>query len=159
MPVGYGHGLSWLLSNRGHMLVSGVRVPIAGRVTMDLTMVDVTEVPDARVGDEVVLFGHQAGGSILLEEIAGWSETLPYEVMCTIGKRVTRLYCRAGRAVRMTTLVGERPEWTAAADDYIRRRRTPALAPRTPAARLLCASAAMAFPVTRWLTRMSITCR
>src|SRR5207249_7930217 len=56
VAVGYGHGLSWLLSNRGHMLVGGVRVPIVGRVTMDLTMVDVTDLPDPRVGDEVVLF-------------------------------------------------------------------------------------------------------
>lgn len=128
VPVGYGHGYSWLLSNRGEMLVSGQRVPIVGRVTMDLTMVDVTDVPEAAVGSEVVLFGEQAGAQLPVEEVAGWSETLPYEVMCTIGKRVTRLYCRGGRAVRMTTLVGERPEWTAAADDYIRRRKAPALA-------------------------------
>lgn len=122
VPVGYGHGYSWLLSNRGQMLVGGRRVPILGRVTMDLTMVDVTDVPQAAVGAEVVLFGEQGGARITVEEVAAWSETLPYEVMCTIGKRVTRLYRRAGRAVRMTTLVGERPEWTAAADDYLRRR-------------------------------------
>jgi alanine racemase len=125
VPVGYGHGYSWLLSNRGQMLVGGRRVPILGRVTMDLTMVDVTEVAEAAVGSEVVLFGEQAGARLPVEEVALWSETLPYEVMCTIGKRVTRLYCRGGRAVRMTTLVGERPEWTAAADDYIRRRGMP----------------------------------
>lgn len=122
VPVGYGHGYSWLLSNRGEMLVAGRRVPILGRVTMDLTMVDVTDAPDVAVGDEVVLFGEQRGARITVEEVAAWSETLPYEVMCTIGKRVTRLYRRAGRAVRMTTLVGERPEWTASADDYLRRR-------------------------------------
>lgn len=122
VPAGYGHGYSWLLSNRGEMLVAGQRVPILGRVTMDLTMIDVTDVPEAAVGSEVVLFGEQGGASITVEDVAAWSETLPYEVMCTIGKRVTRLYCRGGRAVRMTTLVGERPEWTAAADDYIRRR-------------------------------------
>lgn len=127
VPVGYGHGYSWLLSNRGEMLVAGRRVPILGRVTMDLSMIDVTEVPEAAVGTEVVLFGEQQGGHIRVEEVAAWSETLPYEVMCTIGKRVTRLYRRAGRAIRMTTLVGERPEWTAAADDYLRRR--DALAP------------------------------
>lgn len=122
VPVGYGHGYSWLLSNRGQMLLKGRRVPIVGRVTMDLTMVDVTDVPDAAVGDEVVLFGEQDGASIPVEEFAAWSETLPYEVMCTLGKRVPRLYRQGGRAVRMTTLVGERPEWTTAADDYVRRR-------------------------------------
>lgn len=121
-PVGYGHGYSWLLSNRGWMLVSGRRVPIVGRVTMDLTMIDLTEVPEVAVGDEVVLFGEQDGASIGVEEVAEWSETLAYEVMCTIGKRVARLYRRGGRAIRVTTLVGERPEWTASADDYLRRR-------------------------------------
>ena len=122
VPVGYGHGYSWLLSNRGQMLLAGVRVPIVGRVTMDLTMVDVTDVPDAAVGDEVVLFGEQGVASIPVEEFAAWSETLAYEVMCTLGKRVPRLYRQGGRAVRMTTLVGERPEWTTAADDYLMRR-------------------------------------
>lgn len=122
VPVGYGHGYSWLLSNRGQMLVRGRRVPILGRVTMDLTMVDLTGIPDVEAGDEVVLFGEQEGAAIPVEEVAAWSETLPYEVMCTIGKRVARLYRSAGRALRVTTLVGERPEWTAAADDYLRLR-------------------------------------
>jgi len=122
IAVGYGHGLSWLLSNRGHMLAGGVRVPIVGRVTMDLTMVDVTDVPAARVGDEVVLFGEQGGASISLEEVARWSETLPYEIMCTIGKRVTRIYVRGGRPVKLTSLVGEREEWIQQAADHFRLR-------------------------------------
>jgi alanine racemase len=122
VPVGYGHGYSWLLSNRGQMLLAGRRVPIVGRVTMDLTMVDVTDVPGAGVGDEVVLFGEQADAAITVEEFAAWSETLPYEVMCTIGKRVPRMYHQRGRVVRMTTLVGERLDWTAAADEYVRQR-------------------------------------
>jgi len=122
VPTGYGHGYSWLLSNRGQMLARGRRVPIVGRVTMDLTMIDLTDVPDIAVGDEVVLFGEQDGATLPVEHVAAWSETLPYEVMCTIGKRVARLYRSGGRAVRVTTLVGERPEWTAAADDYVRMR-------------------------------------
>jgi len=122
VPVGYGHGYSWLLSNRGRMLVRGRRAPIVGRVTMDLTMIDLTDVPDVEPGDEVVLFGEQDGAALPVEEIAAWSETLAYEIMCTIGKRVARLYRRGGRVVRVTTLVGERPEWTAAADDYLRQR-------------------------------------
>jgi alanine racemase len=127
VPIGYGHGYSWLLSNRGQMLLAGRRVPIVGRVTMDLTMVDVSDVPGAAVGDEVVLFGEQGAAAIAVEEVAAWSETLPYEVMCTIGKRVPRIYRREGRAVHMTTLVGERAEWTRAADDYLRRRAADAL--------------------------------
>lgn len=122
VPVGYGHGYSWLLSSRGQMLVGGRRVPILGRVTMDLTMVDVTEVPEARVGDEVVLFGSQQGVSLPVEEIARGSETLPYEILCTIGKRVTRLYVRRDHPVRVSTLIGERADWSPSVTDYLRQR-------------------------------------
>lgn len=122
VPVGYGHGYSWLLSNRGHMLVGGRRVPILGRVTMDLTMVDVTDVPGVAVGDEVVMFGEQGGVSLPVEEVATGSGTLPYEVLCTIGKRVTRLYVRADQPVRVSTLIGERADWSASVTDYLRRR-------------------------------------
>jgi alanine racemase len=122
VAVGYGHGYSWLLSNRGQMLVRGARTPIVGRVTMDLTMVDLTDLPEVRVGDEVVLFGNQGDAVITLEEVSDWSETLPYEVMCTIGKRVTRIYVRGGRPVKLTTLVGERPAWAEQAADHFRLR-------------------------------------
>src|SRR5262245_57114749 len=122
VAVGYGHGYSWLLSNRGHMLVRGTRVPILGRVTMDLTMLDVTDVPEVAVGDEVVLFGEQGEASLTLEEVAKGSETIPYEIMCTIGKRVTRIYVRDGRPVRLTTMVGESEEWTHRAADHFRLR-------------------------------------
>jgi len=122
VAVGYGHGYSWLLSNRGQMLVGGRRVPIVGRVTMDLTMLDLTTVPEARVGDDVVLFGDQHGEVLPLEEIAAGSQTLPYEIMCTIGKRVTRIYVRGGRPVKLTSLVGERAEWVAQAADHFRLR-------------------------------------
>ena len=122
VAVGYGHGYSWLLSNRGHVLASGRRVPIVGRVTMDLTMVDLTDVPAARVGDEVVLFGEQGEASLPLEEVARGSETIPYEIMCTIGKRVARIYVRGGRPVKLTSLVGEREGWVEQVADHFRRR-------------------------------------
>ncbi len=112
VPVGYGHGYSWLCSNRGEMLVGGARAPIVGRVTMDLTMIDLTDLATSlprppQAGDPVVLFGSRNGASIPIEELAGWSETLPYEVLCTIGKRVTRVYLRDGRPWRVMTLIGE----------------------------------------------------
>jgi alanine racemase len=122
VPVGYGHGYSWLLSGRGAMLVRGLRVPIVGRVTMDLTMVDLSAVPVAEPGDEVVLFGTQGDQRLSIEEVAGWSHTLHYEVMCTIGKRVTRIYVRGGRPTQLTTLVGESKAWTHAAADHFRTR-------------------------------------
>lgn len=122
VPVGYGHGYSWLMSNRGRMLVRGTSCPILGRVTMDLTMVDLTGAPEAEVGDEVVLFGEQGGVGLPLEEVARGSETLPYEIMCTIGKRVTRIYVQDGRPVKLTSLVGERAEWARQAAEHFRAR-------------------------------------
>jgi alanine racemase len=122
VAVGYGHGYSWLLSNKGRMLVCGKSVPIVGRVTMDLTMVDLTDVADAQVGDEVVLFGEQGGEALPIEEVAKGSETLPYETMCTIGKRVARIFVRGGRPVKLTTLVGESAEWAEQAADHCRMR-------------------------------------
>jgi len=122
VAVGYGHGYSWLLSNRGEMLVRGRRVPILGRVTMDLTMVDLTDVPEVALGDEVVLFGDQGDARLSLDEVARGSDTLPYEVMCTIGKRVSRIYVSGGRPVKLTSLVGDSPAWAHQAADHFRLR-------------------------------------
>src|SRR6185436_18295364 len=122
VAVGYGHGYSWLLSNRGEMLVRGRRVPILGRVTMDLTMVDLTDVPEVALGDEVVLFGNQGDAQLTLDEVARGSDTLPYEVMCTIGKRVSRIYVSGGRPVKLTSLVGDSPAWAHQAADHFRLR-------------------------------------
>jgi len=122
VAVGYGHGYSWLMSGRGRMLVRGRFVPILGRVTMDLTMIDVTDVPEIEIGDEVVLFGDQGDAALSIEEVAHGSETLPYEIMCTIGKRVTRIYVRGGRPVKLLSLVGESAEWAHQAADHFRLR-------------------------------------
>jgi alanine racemase len=108
VAVGYGHGLSRELSNRGEMLVRGRRVPVIGRVTMDLTMVDLEAVPEAQPEDEVVVFGEQESAEISIEEVAGISGTIPYEVMCQIGKRVPRVFRRGSATVKVTTLIGER---------------------------------------------------
>jgi alanine racemase len=91
IPVGYADGFSRRLSNRGQVIVRGKRYTVVGRVTMDLIMVDVG---DARVevGDEVVLIGEQNGQAISADEVAGLEETIAYEVICGIGKRVPRIY-------------------------------------------------------------------
>ncbi len=110
LPVGYGHGLPWLLSNRGEVLIRGRRAPMIGRVTMDLTMVDVTEIPDVALGDEAVLWGEQGSAAITLEEVAERAETLPYEILCSMGKRVVRVFMREGQPPKILTLIGERQE-------------------------------------------------
>ena len=94
LPVGYADGYRRRLSNRGEVLIRGQRAKVTGVVCMDLTMVDVSEIPGVQPGDEVVLLGQQGAEEISAEEMAGWAETIPYEVLCTIGKRVPRLYLR-----------------------------------------------------------------
>jgi alanine racemase len=93
LPVGYADGLPRLLSNRGEVLVRARRLPIVGRVCMDLTMIDATDAaPDLAVGEEAVLFGAQDGARIDVEEVAGWADTIGYEVLCGISRRVPRVY-------------------------------------------------------------------
>jgi alanine racemase len=92
VPVGYADGYNRLLSNRGDVVVRGQRAPIAGRVTMDQTMIDVTGIPDAAVGDEVVLIGEQAKERITADDLASHSGTIAYEVLCAIGQRVPRVW-------------------------------------------------------------------
>ncbi len=98
LPVGYGHGYPFRLSNRGEVIVGGRRVPIMGRVTMDMTMVDISDVePAPRVGDDVVLFGRQGKNIIAVDEVATWAETISYEILCGVGKRVPRIYLEDGK--------------------------------------------------------------
>jgi alanine racemase len=92
IPVGYADGYNRLLSNRGEVLIRGRKAPVAGRVCMDWTMADVTAIPGVEVGDEVVLMGSQLGQEISPEEIGGRIGTIPYEVLCSVGKRVQRIY-------------------------------------------------------------------
>lgn len=92
LPVGYADGYSRHLSNRGIVLIGGRRMPVVGRVSMDMTMVDVTDLPDIKPGDPVVLLGHQGSAAITATDIAGMLDTISYEVLCSIGPRVSRLY-------------------------------------------------------------------
>ncbi len=96
VPMGYADGLSRLLSNRGHVLVRGRRAPIAGTVSMDMTMVDVTDIPGAKLGDEIVILGPQEGplgkDAIGAAEIAAHTGSIPWEVLTSISRRVPRFY-------------------------------------------------------------------
>ena len=89
---GYGDGIPISCSNRARVLIRGQRCPVLGRVTMDQTIVDVSAVPGVAVGDEVVLVGRQGEETILVTEFAQWAETIPYEILCSVTKRVPRVY-------------------------------------------------------------------
>jgi alanine racemase len=92
LPVGYADGYPRLLSNRGEVLVGGQRAPIAGRVCMDLTMIDVTDIRNAKQGDEVVLLGRQGTAEVAADEIAAWAGTISYEILTSISARVPRIH-------------------------------------------------------------------
>ena len=91
IPIGYADGFSRSLSNCGEALVRGARVPVVGRVCMDMTMLDVTDVPGVREGDEVVLIGSSGGERITAADLAAKTGTIPYEVLCGISARVPRV--------------------------------------------------------------------
>jgi len=95
LPVGYCNGYSRLLSNRGEALVHGRRAPIRGRVCMNLTMVEVTDLPDVKEGDTVTLMGADQGQRLHAEDLAGWAQTISYEIYCALGTANPRRYVGA----------------------------------------------------------------
>lgn len=92
LPVGYGDGYKRCMSNHAEVLIHGVRVPQIGTVCMDQMMCDVTDVPNVNIGDEVILLGRQGEESITADEMAGWADTISYEILLSISERVPRVY-------------------------------------------------------------------
>ena len=92
LPVGYGDGLDRGLSNVGEVLVRGQRAPLVGRVCMGLCVIDLTGVPQAQVGDEVVLIGAQGQDRLTVDDMAERCGRIPYELLCAIGQQVPRRY-------------------------------------------------------------------
>lgn len=105
VPCGYADGLSRSLSNRGYVLIHGLRAPIAGRICMDLSMVDASSIPDVREHDEVTIIGKQGNDRIGAEEVAARADTISYEILCGISPRVPRLYLRMGEVIDSETLL------------------------------------------------------
>jgi len=92
LPVGYCNGYSRLFSNRGEVLIHGRRAPIRGRVCMNLTMVDVTGIPEVKEGDRAVLLGQDQGAQLRGEDLAEWAQTISYEIYCALGTANIRRY-------------------------------------------------------------------
>ena len=92
LAIGYADGLARSLSTRVSFLLRGKRVPVVGRICMDMCMVDVTEVPEAQVGDEVTVFGADGDAAITVSDLARLTGTIPYETLCSINKRTPRFY-------------------------------------------------------------------
>lgn len=96
LPVGYHEGYDRGLSGIAHVLVRGRRAPVRGRVCMNMTMVDVTDVPEARLEDEVVLLGPQGDERVSAEQLAQWCGTIPYEIVSRIHPSLPRLVKEPG---------------------------------------------------------------
>jgi alanine racemase len=90
LPVGYADGFNRALSSCGRVIVREHYAPIVGRISMDLTLVDVTGLPGVAIGDEVVLLGESEGLAVTANEHAALAGTIPYEILCGISKRVPR---------------------------------------------------------------------
>ena len=96
IPVGYGDGYPFVMSNRGEALIRGRRAPVIGRVSMDMLTLDVTHIPQCEPGDEVVLMGRQQDEYISANEIASRAGTISYEILCALGKRAPRVFLQKG---------------------------------------------------------------
>jgi alanine racemase len=96
VPVGYADGYAWRLTGKAEALVRGSRVPVAGSVTMDMTLLDVTDA-GAELGEEVVLLGRQGAEEITATELAAHAGTISWEILCHLGLRLPRRYVREGR--------------------------------------------------------------
>lgn len=99
IPIGYADGYSRRLSNKGRVIINGEYCNIVGNVCMDQCMVDVTNVPDIKVGDEVVIMGKSGDKEVSCEEIANTVGTINYEIVCNVGKRVPRAFVKNGQVV------------------------------------------------------------
>ncbi|WP_039074049.1 alanine racemase [Bacillus sp. MSP13] len=105
LPVGYADGYSRELSNRGIVLHRGRRVRVAGRVTMDMIMVSLGEDGEGKQGEEVVIYGQQKGAEITVDEVADMLNTINYEVVSTLSRRIPRFYIRDGEIFKVSTPV------------------------------------------------------
>jgi len=95
VPIGYQDGYTRRLSNCGQVIVNGVLVPVVGRISMDWTIIDVTDVPNIKLDDRVILIGEQNQLKVSAEDLAGKTGTISYEITCGIDRRVRRIYVKS----------------------------------------------------------------
>ena len=101
VAIGYADGYSRLLSGKAQVLINGKKANIIGNICMDQMMVDVTDIDDIKIGDEVILFGTDGNNTITIESVADLMNTINYEIVCTVGKRVPRVYIRDNKTVNV----------------------------------------------------------
>lgn len=104
--IGYADGYPRSLSKGGYMLINGQKAPIVGRICMDQLMLDVTEIENVKRGDIATVFGEDNGAYLSVDEIASLCNTINYEIVCLVGKRVPRVYLKDGQVVGVTKYEG-----------------------------------------------------
>jgi alanine racemase len=109
LMCGYADGYRRGFGNRAQALVRGRRVPVVGRISMDMCTVDVTEVPGVEVGDTATLIGQDGDARVGADELAQLADTISYEILAAVSARVPRLYLRGGEVVEVSTLVERLP--------------------------------------------------
>ncbi len=100
IPIGYADGYSRAFSNKARVIINGHYAPIIGNVCMDQMMVDVTNIPDAKDGDSVIIMGSDGKNTVSAEELANIASTINYEIVCDVGKRVPRVYVKNGEVIK-----------------------------------------------------------
>lgn len=105
IPIGYADGFTRLLSNKTIVSIKGQRAPLIGRICMDQCMINVTQIENVKVGDEVILFGDGSNNSLHIDEIAEILETINYEIVCMVGKRVPRVYLSNNKIVNIVNYI------------------------------------------------------
>lgn len=99
IPIGYADGLIRNLSNIGYVAVKGKQAPIVGRICMDQSMIDITGIKDANIGERVTVFGDGSEGEMHIEEVSEKIGTITHEVLCGISRRVPRIYFKKGEPI------------------------------------------------------------
>ncbi|MCT4604749.1 MAG: alanine racemase [Marinisporobacter sp.] len=107
IPIGYADGFTRMLSGKAKALVGGKKVPVVGRICMDQCMLDVTEVENVKVGDEVILIGTDGNNTILAEDIGNLLNTINYEIVCMVGRRIPRVYMKNNKIIKIKDYLQE----------------------------------------------------
>ncbi|QXM05312.1 alanine racemase [Crassaminicella indica] len=107
LPIGYADGYTRMLSGKAEVLIGGKKVPVVGRICMDQCMIDVTNVENVKVGDEVVLIGTDGTNTILADDIGNLLDTINYEIVCMVARRVPRVYIRRNEVVKIKDYLQE----------------------------------------------------
>ncbi|MBR3844930.1 MAG: alanine racemase [Clostridia bacterium] len=105
--IGYADGYPRALSSKGYMMVNGKKAPVIGRVCMDQLLLDVTDIDHVTMGTEVTVFGREGDSLLPVEEVAALCNTIHYELICVLGKRVPRVYLQKGKPVDVTDYIAE----------------------------------------------------